>query len=251
MSTFEVTKDLRKELVGFFEDNRKADLVNTFLFFIEKQQRIRPVVFPPGKLIYKSARDATTKLEAGGKIWKEAEIKIGIGEPTVNELTRKIYICPYTGKVFADNTHPNPQDAIYDWVSNCKENTDRKGGLRKKRFFVSEDPEVIRGYIQERKKPVVKVVYSSVASGKLFHSKEAVVEDFKTHYLREIPLEEVPNQNRFEIEEELLDLIQDSLQEEQLAGFVEALAEFEEFVPFVQQWVEGEEEESEESVQNG
>ena len=51
-----------------------------------------------------------------GKLWRETEIKIQVGQPSVNEDTQKIYICPFTGKVFGDNTHPNPQDAIYEPV---------------------------------------------------------------------------------------------------------------------------------------
>ena len=74
----------------------------------------------------------------------DTEIKIGQDTRSVNEQTKKIYICPFSGKVFGDNTHPNPQDAIYDWVSTCAENNERVGGLRVKRFFVSEDPEMIQ-----------------------------------------------------------------------------------------------------------
>lgn len=72
---------------------------------------------------------------------------------------RKIYICPFTGKVFGDNTHPNPQDAIYDWVSKCPENKERLDGIKVKRFFVSEDPDVIKNYIQKRREPISKIVF--------------------------------------------------------------------------------------------
>src|SRR5262249_5196606 len=150
-------------------------------YYLEKKFNIQPVLFAKEKTIYQSLEDAMRLLEKDHKIWHEAEIKIGFSNLSVNESTQKIYICPFTGKVFGDNTHPNPQDAIYDWVSKCPENTERIGGMRVKRFFVSEDPEVIRSYISKvkHKEPITKKVFCSVTSGKLFGSKEAVLNDFK------------------------------------------------------------------------
>ena len=138
------------------------------------------------------------------------------------------------------STHPNPQDAIYDWVSKCPENTERQGGLRVKRFFISDDPEVINSYIAKTKpkEPITKVVFSSVLSGKLFNSKQSVIDDFKKNYLKRVSLVEVQNQNRYEIEDHFLAFIQKQLVEDKITAFVEALAEHEEFMPFVERWVE-------------
>ena len=198
------------------------------------------MLFPKEKKIYQSTEDAVKILEKEGKLWHEAEIKIGFSNLSVNDQTTKIYICPFTGKVFGDNTHPNPQDAIYDWVSKCPENTERVGGVRVKRFYISEDPEVIKSYIAKTKpkEPIKKVVYSSVLSSKLFISKEAVIEDFKKNYLKRLSLVEVQNQNRFEIEDHFLAFIRKQLVEDKIAAFVEALSEFEEFMPFIEQWIE-------------
>jgi hypothetical protein len=198
------------------------------------------VLYPKEKKIYQSSEDAVKYLENDNKLWHEAEIKIGFSTQSVNEQTKKIYICPFTGKVFGDNTHPNPQDAIYDWVSKCPENTERQGGLRVKRFFISDDSEVIKSYLAKTKtkEPITKVVYSSVLSGKLFISKEAVIEDFKRNYLKRLSLVEVQNQNRFEIEDHFLAFIQKQLAEEKITDFVEALAEIQDFVPYVEHWIE-------------
>lgn len=243
MSAIVITEDLKSELELFLKKHRKPELVSTYLFFLEKKYKIKPVLFPKDKMIFQSADDAIKTLEKDGKLWREAEIKIGFGPPTVNEETKKIYICPFTGKVFGDNTHPHPQDAIYDWVSKCPENTERIDGLRVKRFFVSEDPEVIKNYIVTRKKAVSRVVYSSVYSGKLYNTKEAVINDFKENYLKLLSLIEVQNQNRFQIEETFLAFIKKHLVEEKLTAFVEALSEFDVFGPIVSHWIdEGEEE---------
>lgn len=234
-----VTKELKDALEEFLRKNPSEELVNAYLFFIEKKFNLQPVLFPKEKVIYQSADDAVAALEKSKKLWNETEIKIGFHPPSVNELTKRIYICPFTGKVFGDNTHPNPQDAIYDWVSKCPENTERIGGLRVKRFFVSEDPEVIRNYIAQAKpkEPITKTVYSAALSGKLFSRKEGVIQDFKQNYLKRLTLVEVQNQNTFAIEEHFLAFIQKQLIEEKISSFVEALAEFEEFAPYVEQWL--------------
>lgn len=238
-----ITEEQRKEIGRFLDESRPAELINTYLYFIELKHNLHPVLFPKEKVIFQSAEEAIHHLESEGNLWHETEIKIGFGHASVNEETTKVYICPFTGKVFGDNTHPNPQDAIYDWVSKCPENTERVGGLRVKRFFVSEDAEVIKNYIDKtkvKKEAIKKVVYSSVLSGKLFNSKKAVVDDFKRNYLKEMSLVEVQNQNKFKLEDKFLELIQKQLVEEKITSFVEALAEYEEFLPYIERWVEAE-----------
>ncbi len=212
-----VSVDVKKDLLLFLKELRKPELLTAYLYYLERKFRLNPVVFVRDKIIYQSSEEAIKKLEAQGKVWRETEIKIGYGLPSVNEQTRKIYICPFTGKVFADNTHPNPQDAIYDWVSKCPENKERIGGVPVKRFFVSEDPEVIKNYIKPRKTPISKTVYSSAVTGKLYNSKAAVIQDFKDNYLKTLKLVEVQNQNRFQLEDSFLNVIQDHLQEEKIA----------------------------------
>lgn len=237
-----ITDDQKVVLQKFLDENKPAELINTYFCYIENKFKLQPVVFPKDKIIFQSTDDAIKHLEKDNKLWHETEIKIGFSNLSVNEQTRKIYICPFTGKVFGDNTHPNPQDAIYDWVSKCPENTERVGGLRVKRFFISEDPEVINSYIAKakHKEPIKKVVFSSVLSGKLFSTKKAVIEDFKKNYLKTLSLLEVQNQNRFEIETSFLDFIQQQLVEEKIGSFVEALAEFKEFKPYVDYWIDAE-----------
>lgn len=240
MTKVVITEEIQRELREFLDVNRSAELIHTYLHFIELKFNLQPVLFPKEKMIYQSAEEAIRHLEQEGKLWHEAEIKIGFSNLNINDQTAKVYICPFTGKVFGDNTHPNPQDAIYDWVSKCPENTERVGGLRVKRFYISEDPEVIKSLAAKtkHKEPINKVVYSSVLSGKLFNTKQAVIDDFKTNYLKRLSLVEVQNQNRFQIEEHFLSFIQKQLAEEKIAAFVESLADHEEFMPFIQQWIE-------------
>jgi hypothetical protein len=235
-----ISKEIKNELEQFLKENENAELVNTYLFYVEKKFNLHPVLFPKDKIIYQSEEDAVKHVEKQQQLWHETEIKIGFSNLSVNDQTKKIYICPFTGKVFGDNTHPNPQDAIYDWVSKCPENKERVNGLRVKRFFISDDPEVIKNYAAKTKpkEGITKVVYSSVLSGKLFNSKESVIRDFKQNYLKRLTLVEVQNQNRYQIEQNFLEFIQKQLVEDKIASFVEALAEFEEFNPYVTQWLE-------------
>ncbi|MES2273848.1 MAG: DUF2709 domain-containing protein [Chlamydiota bacterium] len=233
-----ISAEQKSELLKFLKKNRNADLVTIYLAFVEAKYRVKPVLFPRDKTIYENIDGLIAKLESTGKLWRETEITIQFGQQSVNEQTKKIYICPFTGKVFGDNTHPNPQDAIYDWVSTCPENKERVGGLPAKRFFVSEDPEVIKNYISQRKASMKKVVYSSAVTGKLFNSKAAVIEDFKKNHVKHLTLLEVQNQNRFQIEDRFLEFIQKHLVEEKIAQFVEALSQHPEFEPYLEKWVE-------------
>lgn len=240
MTKLVINEELKSSLESYLKKNSSAELLNTYLFFIEQRYNIQPVLFSKDKMIYQSAEDAIRLLEQENKIWHETEIKIGFSNLNVNEQSKKIYICPFSGKVFADNTHPNPQDAIYDWVSKCPENTERVGGLRVKRFYISEDPEVMKSYIAKvkYKAPITKKVFSSVLSGKLFGSKEGVMKDFKQNYLHPMSLAEVQNQNKYQIEEHFLAFIQKHLNEEKVGDFVEALLRIEEFVPYVEKWMD-------------
>ncbi len=240
MAQIVITDHLKTELKKFLEKNKKADLITAYLYYLEKKFHINPVIFAKEKMIYQGQKELIAKLEAQDKLWRETEIKIQLQQQAVNEQTTKIYICPFTGKVFGNNTHPNPQDAIYEWVSKCPENTERINGLRVKRFFVSEDPEMIKNYIVKRKEPITKIVYSSVVTGKLFGSKAAVIEDFIENQIKPLSLTEVPKQNRYQIEEGFLQFIKQQLQEENLSAFVEALSNFSEFSDYVEGWMEEE-----------
>lgn len=238
MAQITLDKRLVKHIASYLKKHKKADLVSTYLSFIEEKYDIDPVIFVREKTIYRSQKDLIQQLEEKGKLWRETEVKIQVGQPSVNEETKKIYICPHTGKVYGNNTHPNPQDAIYEWVSKCPENKERVGGLKAKRFFVSEDPDVIKNYIQKRKEPVTKTVYSSAVTGKLFGTKRAVIEDFTSSQLKHIPLPEVTNQNRFTMEDSFLAFIEDELDESKITSFVEALSGHEEFTTHVARWME-------------
>ena len=246
MTSVVISENLKEELAKFLKKNKKADLISAYLFFLEKKYNIHPVLFIREKVIYQSQDALIKKLEEHGKLWRETEIKIQVGQQSVNEHTKKIYICPFTGKVFGDNTHPNPQDAIYDWVSNCPENKERVGGLKVKRFFVSEDPEVIKNYIVKLKAPITKIVFSSAVTGKLFNSKAAVIDDFMKNQLKPFSLAEATNQNRFQLEDEFLAFIQKHLEESKISAFVESMNGFDEFSSYVEQWTEEEQHAAEE-----
>lgn len=239
---------IQEKLKNFVSETKNPELIATYFHYVEAKFGLKPVLFLRDKLVFRSEDDAIAILETQGNLWRETEIKIGYVTSAVDELTTKIYICPFTGKVFGNNTNPNPQDAIYDWVSKCKENTERVGGLKAKRFFISEDPEVIRSYASKfaPKAPITKIVFSSAINGKLFHSKEAVIDDFKNNYLKHISLVEVMNQSKFHIDDNFMKFIQEQLQEDKIASFVEAAASVSELVPYVEKWV-GQVEQEEES----
>ena len=246
MPKVSITKNQREALKSYLKKTKHADLIATYLYFTEQKYSLAPVLFIRDKMVYRNVEEATRLLEEAKSLCRKTEIKIGYTSSSVDDQTKKVYICPFSGKVFGDNTHPNPQDAIYDWVSKCPENTERVGGLRVKRFFISEDPEIIQNYASKNrpKKPMTKVVFSSAINGKLYHSEEAVINDFKENYLKKITLLEVQGQSRFQIEESFMSFIQDQLTEDKIAEFVEMLSEIEEFGPYVEKWIGEVEEEN-------
>ncbi|MDN3508903.1 MAG: DUF2709 domain-containing protein [Candidatus Neptunochlamydia sp.] len=238
MTNSVINKSLKELLIDYLKRRKKADLLTTYFFFLEKKYNIQPVLFLREKTIFQSKTELLKKLEDEGRLWRETEIMIQVGTQSVNEATRKIYICPFTGKVFGDNTHPNPQDAIYDWVSKCPENKERVDGMKVKRFFVSEDPEVIKNYIQKRREPITKIVFSSGVTGKLFNSKKAVIDDFEENQLKSMELVDVPGQNRFKIEEHFLSFIQEQLDDSKISGFIDEMSKHNEFKTHVERWIE-------------
>ena len=54
-------------------------------------------------------------------------------------------------------------------------------------------------------------------------------------------LVDVANQNKFNLEDHLLNFIQDHMDESKVSSFVEAMNKEEEFAEFVNQWMEGQE----------
>lgn len=233
-----IDEKTKKEVLKFLKKQPAAGLVATYMLFLEKKFHLKPVLFPKEKKIYQSIEMVAKELEAKGKLWRKTQIKVQFNKQSVNEETKKIYICPFTGKAFGDNTHPNPQDAIYDWVANCPENSQTVGGLKVKRFYVSEDREVIRSYIKKTQKPTLKTVFSSALSGKLFNSKKSVIADFEKNYVKPMSLLEVQNQNRFEIEATFLQFISENVTQQKIQEFVEELSGDKDFASYIEQWLE-------------
>lgn len=246
MTKTSLSADMQVVIKNYLETTKHPELIGTYFYYIEKKHQLEPVVFLKDKTVYRNIDDAEKILESEGKLWRETEIKIGYTTSSVDEETKKIYICPFTGKVFGDNTHPNPQDAIYDWVSKCPENTERIGGLKVKRFFISEDPEVIKAYASKNKPkaPLIKVVFSSALNGKLFHAKDSVIDDFRANYVKRVSLQEVQSQSRFQIEESFMNFIQQQLTDDKIAAFVEMLSDIPECLPYVEKWIGEVEEEA-------
>ncbi|WP_100934482.1 DUF2709 domain-containing protein [Candidatus Chlamydia corallus] len=237
----DISGAVKQKLLQFLGKQKKPELLATYLFYLEQALSLRPVVFVRDKIIFKTPEDAVRILEKDKKIWRETEIQISSEKPQVNENTKRIYICPFTGKVFADNVYANPQDAIYDWLSSCPQNMEKQGGVRIKRFLVSEDPNVIKEYAAPAKEPIVKTVFASAITGKLFHSLPPLLEDFISSYLRPMTLEEVENQTKFQLESSFLSLLQDALVEDKIAAFIESLADDTAFHVYISQWVDTEE----------
>ncbi len=238
-----LSEPLKEEILKLLKKQKQADLISVYLFFLEKSFNINPVLFVRNKIIYENREVLIQKLEQAGKLWKISEVTIPSEKPSVDEKTTKIYICPSTGKVFGNNTHPNPQDAIYDWISSHTGLTE-EGSLKTKSFFISEDPEVIKNYISKIKEPIKKTLFSSAVTGKLFNSKEAVIQDCVKNQIKAITLPEAINQNQYAIDEPFLAFIKEQLEESKISSFVDMISKIDLFAPYIGAWTEESNDES-------
>ena len=84
-----ISNDIKDELEQFLKENESPELVNTYLFYVEKKFKLHPVLFPKDKIIYQSAEDAVKYVEKQQQLWHETEIKIGYSNLSVNDQTRK------------------------------------------------------------------------------------------------------------------------------------------------------------------
>ena len=93
MSVIAIPETIKSEMLRFLKKNKKADLITTYLFFLEKKFNLKPVLFIRDKVIYQSRQDLIHRLEEAGKLWRETEIKIQYGQQSVNEQSKKfIYV---------------------------------------------------------------------------------------------------------------------------------------------------------------
>jgi hypothetical protein len=237
---FTISSEHRSELLKFLKKNPTADAVVGYCAFVEYKFRLKPVLYPREKMIYKSLEQLKEHLESQGKLCRETEITIHFGKQNVNEDTTKIYVCPFCSFVIGNNMGHHPVDEMYLHLSKCKQNTKKVDGLPSKTFLVSDDLEMIKGYITQRKAAVKKTVYTSV-SGKLFNSKKAAEEDFMKSHFKPVTLAEVVyNPKEFEIEESLYNFKEEQVTGEKIEAFLEALSKFTEFETYVKRCQEGE-----------
>lgn len=233
-----IEETVEKDIQKYLTEKREVEVLSAYFFFLEKVHTLSPVLSLKDKVIYSTKEHALQTLEEKNALWKEVKVLVKKGNFHVNEYTKKIYICPFSGKVFGDNTHPNPQDAIYHWVANCPENKENDHGMKTKRFYVSEDPKMIKKYLDLKVNDEVRVVYSSLASRKLFQDREGIRKEYEKKYLSQISLEESYEQEKYQLEAELSELLKRELVEEKVQEFAYALSQRELIYPLIRHWFE-------------
>ena len=127
----------------------------------------------------------------------------------------------------------------------CPENKPDASGRKSKTFLVSEDPKVIQSYIKETPQTLKKHTFSSALTGKIFATKEDVIEDFEKTQIRPMPLTKAASQNRFELHPSFVEWLEEKLNGETIQSFLESLSAWEVFKPSIDQWMQEFEEEDE------
>jgi hypothetical protein len=67
MTNTVISESLKEDLERFLKKNRKADLITTYLYFLEKKYNVHPVLFIREKTIYESQM-ISLRLEAQNKL---------------------------------------------------------------------------------------------------------------------------------------------------------------------------------------
>ncbi len=98
MASITISETLKDELLKFIKKNKKADLITTYLLFLEKKFNIRPVLFIRDKTIFQSQEELIKNLEAQNKLWRETEIKIQYGQQRERIQGSKIFSGRRTSK---------------------------------------------------------------------------------------------------------------------------------------------------------
>ena len=70
MANVVISDNLKDEVLKFLKKIKKADLITTYLYFLEKKFNIKPVLFAREKTIYQSQDDLIQRLEKEGKLWR-------------------------------------------------------------------------------------------------------------------------------------------------------------------------------------
>ena len=238
MAKLKFTKKTISSLLVFLNKNKKTDVVSAYIKYLELNFNVMPIIYLPKKTIYMDLDECVDELKSNDELYRKTELKVSYDKSAVNDDTTKVYICPFSGKVFGNNTHPNPQDAIYQWVSQCPDNNEYVDGMKAKRFFISEDPKIIKGYINKSEKTITKTVFASKVNGKLFNSIEKLESETTKQYCKHFTLLETYNQNKFELSDEVVSFFQKYIDEDLINEFVDELRLVEGYAPFITKWEE-------------
>lgn len=216
MQTLETLETIKQndEIIASIKrmcSKKGIDFTEVYLSIVRELYDIDPVYYVQNKTLYKNREDARRHLCEHGNAIETLKIVVHEEAPAVDENTSKIYICPFSGKVFGNNMFSHPEDAIYDWVAKLPNNEISNSGVRKKRFFVSTDRALIVSYLHPSEKQF-KIVYKIQGSGNLFLSQE----DAELHLINSLgsmSLKNVLNQNKLVLEPSFLSLCQELLEE--------------------------------------
>ena len=251
MKTLKFDKKISKQLLDHLEKQIKAkknpSCGTAYMYYLKNILKISPVVYMPSKTIYESIQHCIEHLSDKNEIYRETSIKICYQASAVNNETTKIYICPYSGKIFGNNTHENPQDAIYDWVSRCPENKDYINGIKSKKFFISEDPKTISQYINKNEKTIEKKVYApfhnkGILKDKVYNTISSLEKDIANKCFKSISIQDCDDESRYIISDGLTN---NYLNDDTFTEFYNILSNREEFDYFTHLWSQEEEEEHE------
>lgn len=254
MTTIEISKGIKKDLIKFFEENPYADKNFAFLFFLEKTHNLKPQIYKRSGLIYMNEDDLNVRIEEDKKtneLYVESSRKLTTSRKAIPSDAKLVYTCPFCGECF--NGDAEGMSAIYAHVASCKKNNERQFGAKVKRFETSTDPKVITSLVSQNpeEKETQKLFItlkkgkgSEKISDKIFHTAKDAEKEALKGQIQEISATEILQQSKYELESEFVSFIEEQFQDN-LINFVDALAQDSDFSHVAQRWEEEEAEEDE------
>lgn len=240
LKELKITPALKESLMKFSKSHPHSSIEEAFLLVVlEHIADVHPVLYVPEKLIYQNQSVLSKHLdylERSGMLYREAQVIVKKEEDSVNSETTKVFINPFNNAVFGNNCFLHAEDEIVNSVATCPENTERAGGVKAIRYFVSTDPKVIHSYIHATSVPTVKTMFICNRTKKLFATKEGAKEEALKGQIKELSMLEMGIQKRNSPQSEFLSFLEKAITEEGLANFIAAIQKDKDLLPLLERW---------------
>ena len=93
MVKLKFTKKIISTLLVFLTKNKRADLITTYIKYLEETYKILPIIFLPKKTIFMNVDECLNILKESDELYRKTELKVSYDKSAVNDKPQKyIYV---------------------------------------------------------------------------------------------------------------------------------------------------------------